>query len=99
MNETVELVLNCLLKLFPVERSIVTLPPVPWSEYVSLNVVAAIDELKFAAPVTFIVPVICAASPVFVRDPINKLPPNQVDVVYPLPIKVRLLSADDSPTE
>jgi len=31
--------LNCLLKLFAVDRSNVTLPPVAKSEYVSLNVV------------------------------------------------------------
>ena len=35
-NVTVDVALNCLLKLFAVAKSIVTLPPVAKSEYVSL---------------------------------------------------------------
>ena len=52
LNATLALPLNCLLKLLPVERSNVTLPPVPWSEYVSLNVFAAIDVVDITLPVT-----------------------------------------------
>ena len=39
MYVSVAVPLNCLLKLFAVDRSNVTLPPVAKSEYVSLNVV------------------------------------------------------------
>jgi len=52
LNEIVAEPLNCLLKLFAVERSNVTLPPVPSSEYVSLNVVAATDVVTTTFPVT-----------------------------------------------
>ena len=39
---SVAVLLNCLLKLFAVDRSNVVLPPVPKSAYVSLNVVDVI---------------------------------------------------------
>jgi len=57
LNVIVAEPLNCLLKLFAVERSNVTLPPVPWSEYVSLNVVADINVLAATDVVTIILPV------------------------------------------
>ena len=41
LNVIVAFPLNCLLKLFAVVKSIVTLPPVPKSEYVSRYVVDA----------------------------------------------------------
>ena len=41
VNVTVDVPLNCLLKLFAVDKSNVALPPVPKSEYVSLYVVDA----------------------------------------------------------
>ena len=41
VNVIVDVPLNCLLKLFAVDRSNVALPPVPKSEYVSLYVVDA----------------------------------------------------------
>jgi hypothetical protein len=67
----VDVPLNCLLKLFAVERSNVTLPPVPKSEYVSLKVVAVIFSVADIAPVT-------AISPVWFVSPVidNILPSN-----------------------
>ena len=47
--------MNCLLKLFAVDRSNVTLPPVAKSEYVSLNVVELIYPLAPMFPVKLIV--------------------------------------------
>jgi hypothetical protein len=57
LNVIVAVPLNCLLKLFAVDRSNVTLPPVPWSEYVSLNVVAAINVEAAIDVVTVTFPV------------------------------------------
>jgi len=56
-NATVAVALNCLLKLFAVERSIVRLPPAPKLEYVSLYVVELIFVVADIAPVTLISPV------------------------------------------
>jgi len=57
VNVIVGVVLNCLLKLFAVDKSITTLPPVPKSEYVSLNVVDAIYPVTSILPVCVIFPV------------------------------------------
>ena len=57
MNVIVALPLNCLLKLLAVDRLKATLPPVPKSLNVSLNVVEVICVVAVTAPVTFTSPV------------------------------------------
>jgi len=70
-NATVAVPLNCLLKLFAVERSIVTLPPTPKLLYASLNVVELMFVVADIAPVTLTSPV-CIVFPVIVNvDPLN----------------------------
>ena len=71
MNVIVAFALNCLLKLLAVDRSKLTLPPVPKLLNVSLNVVELIYVVAVTAPVTFTSPV-CVVFPIIVKvDPLN----------------------------